>query len=62
MAAAWVADSGNTWAPPSPPSLLLFLLATGAAILAAWEEFKGFASKYQDDLATPDPDSEEIGF
>ena len=24
---------------------------TGAAILAAWEEFKGFASKYQDDLA-----------
>ena len=25
--------------------------ATGTAILEAWEEYKGFASKYQDDLA-----------
>ena len=28
---------------------------TGKIILDAWEEYKGFASKYQDDLATPQP-------
>ena len=39
--------------------------ATGTAILEAWEEYKGFSSKYQDDLASPEadePDEDEIAF